>query len=124
MNYEFLKENAEAFLKNARDLFSKGVYQLVAFNCEQAVQLFLKYILAKKLGEFPKTHSLKRLFREVENFCPALKELAEEHITLVGDLEFAYIASRYYPAEFTHKEVSLMIEFAEKVKDLTNECLA
>jgi len=38
------------------ELFEKKVYNLSAFNLEQAAQLWLKYLIAKKLGEWPQTH--------------------------------------------------------------------
>ncbi len=59
MEYEFLKNNADEFLKNAEYLIEKKTYNLAAFNIEQAVQLYLKYLLTKKLESFQKRILLK-----------------------------------------------------------------
>ena len=69
---EFLRDNADAFLRNAEKLLEDGEFKLAAFNSEQAVQLYLKYLIGSKLGDFPKTHSLKRIFRDAGSLCPEL----------------------------------------------------
>ena len=83
MQADFLKERAEKFLKNAKDLFNKEEYDLSAFNLEQACQLFLKYYIFLKIGDFPKTHYLKRLIREVGKVYEKeedVEKLIEENI--------------------------------------------
>ena len=105
MEYEFLKKNADEFLKNAEYLIGRRVFNLAAFNIEQAVQLYLKYLLAKKIGEFPKTHSIKRLIFECSKFCRELEKILRENINTIGEIEVAYISSRYYPIEFLEDEV-------------------
>ncbi len=123
MEYEFLKRNADEFLKNAEYLIEKGIYNLAAFNIEQAVQLYLKYLLAKKIGEFPKTHSIKRLIAECSNFCRELETILKENINVVGEIEVAYIASRYYPIEFLENEVKNMLNVAVKIREVILRCL-
>lgn len=51
---DFLKERAEDFLANAKELIEKGVYPLAAFNLEQSLQLYLKYYLYLKLKNIQK----------------------------------------------------------------------
>ncbi|WP_338599100.1 HEPN domain-containing protein [Sulfolobus tengchongensis] len=41
----FLKERAEKFLITAEFNFQKGFYDLVLFNVEQYIQLYIKYLL-------------------------------------------------------------------------------
>ncbi len=123
MEYEFLKRNADEFLKNAKYLLNQGIYNLAAFNVEQAVQLLLKYLLAKKLGEFPKTHSIKRPIVEASSFCPKLAETLEEHVNVIGEIEVAYVTSRYYPMEFLESEVRNMLSVAEKIREEVEKCL-
>lgn len=59
------KERADAFLDTAVYNFENGRYDLAAFNIEQAVQLYVKTRLLKLLREFPRTHSLVTLLREL-----------------------------------------------------------
>ncbi len=120
---EFLRDNADAFLRNAEKLLEDSEFKLVAFNSEQAVQLYLKYLISSKLGDFPKTYSLKKLFRDTGSLCPKLFKLFEENTPLIGDMEFAYIGARCLPTEYTESEVRQMIQLALKVREIVNECL-
>ncbi len=49
---EIFRERAEGFLANAEELFSKGNYDLAAFNIEQYCQLIIKYYLLVKSGRY------------------------------------------------------------------------
>ena len=46
-------DRATMFLRAAYDDLEDDRFDLAAFHSEQAVQLTLKYILAKQLGHFP-----------------------------------------------------------------------
>lgn len=121
--FEFLKENASSFYRNAKYLYENGEYNLAAFNVEQAMQLMLKYLLAVKVGDFPRTHSLRRLFREVKDVCPELWRFYESHASVVGNIESAYIASRYYPIRFGKIEVEEMINTYVEFLKVLEKCL-
>ncbi len=54
---EILRRRAIEFLKTAEFLFSQKSFDLVAFHLGQFCQLYLKYALLRKVGDFPKTHS-------------------------------------------------------------------
>lgn len=101
---EFLKEKAEKFLETAKELYKKEYYDLCSFNIEEATQLFLKYSLWKSLGDFEKTHSIKRLILQYQKLSDKLEEvnkLLNKHEETINDLEVAYIESRYIPVVFT-----------------------
>ncbi|RLG39479.1 MAG: DNA-binding protein [Thermoproteota archaeon] len=121
--YEFLRKNADSFYRNAKQLLEQGEYNLAAFNLEQAMQLMLKYLLASRLGEFPRTHSLRRLFREIKDLCPRLWEFYEDNASVVGNVESAYIASRYYPVDFQEVEVREMLSAYEEFLEVLRGCL-
>ncbi len=115
---EILRRRSENFLKNAERLLEEGIYDLAAFNLQQAVELFLKYRLFLLLGEYPRTHSIKRLLREIGKTVGKEKEVERfmnENIDRISNLENAYITSRYIPTEFERKEVENMLEVARKV---------
>lgn len=112
---KFLQTRAGEFLENAKRLLSEGKYALAAFNFEQSAQLFLKYFLFNKLGDFPKTHSLKRLLRgtgEVTN-KRKIRAFMEKNADVLSNLENAYLTSRYFPVEFEEKEVENMKNFVQ-----------
>jgi len=107
---------AKAFLENAEQLYNRGLHDLAAFSLEQAVQLLLEYKLLLIAGSYPRTHSIRRLFRALIELTgdSDLESFHLENINIVGDLESAYIAARYLPVEFEKKEVENMLVFARK----------
>jgi len=114
------KEKADAFLDTAIYNFEKGRYDLAAFNIEQAVQLYIKTKLLELLGEFPRTHSLVTLLRELSRVFKEeeVERFRKENIGMLTKLSDVYITSRYYTREFYEEEVKELIEFAYKVKRL------
>lgn len=115
---DFLLKRAKSFLTNAHDLMKKEEYALAAFNFEQAAQLYLKFYLFLRLKDFPKTHSLSELLldlAEVYEKQEAIKKLREKNASVIGDLEQAYISSRYLPVEFWLPQVEKMGEFVEEL---------
>ncbi len=57
-----LKERSRKFKDAAEFHFSRGDYDLAAFNLEQSLQLLLKAKLLEGGVEFPKIHGLRRFF--------------------------------------------------------------
>jgi len=114
------KEKADAFLDTAIYNFEKGRYDLAAFNIEQAIQLYIKTKLLELLGEFPRTHSLVTLLRELSRVFKEeeVERFRKENIGMLTKLSDVYITSRYYTREFYEEEVKELIEFAYKVRRL------
>ena len=114
------KEKANAFLDTAIYNFEKGRYDLAAFNIEQAIQLYIKTKLLELLGEFPRTHSLVTLLRELSRVFKEeeVERFRKENIGMLTKLSDVYITSRYYTREFYEEEVKELIEFAYKVRRL------
>jgi HEPN domain-containing protein len=109
---ETIRERAEDFLRNARDLFDKGVYDLAAF-IEQYCQLILKYKLLVKTGTYPRTHSILRLIRELSKITREVETLLND-IVMLTKIEDAYIGSRYLPRRYERAEVEAMLRFVEE----------
>ncbi len=114
---EFLKKNALKFLEEAKEAFNRGDYNLTMFFVEQFFQLALKYLLYKKYGEFPKTHSLKMLFELTKD--NDLISYYKANLDLFRDIELAYIASRYLDIEYSEgvakSALNLAKDFAERL---------
>ena len=120
---EFLKKRAQKFYRNALELFEKGDYDLSAFNLEQALQLYLKYLIAKKLGEWPQTHYLDELIDKLSETYdrPEFKKYKEDNELFFDDLSDAYFQSRYYPKEYNKNLVSKLLEgFKNFIKFIEN----
>lgn len=118
---EFLKDRAERFLKNAFELFQKEEYDLSAFNLEQAVQLWIKYLLWVKIGDWPKTHYLSELVETLAKTYESeeILKFYQERELFFDDLSDAYFTSRYYPREYTKNSVSQLIKNTKEFLELT-----
>lgn len=114
---EFLKQKAESFLDDAKYDIQKKEWFLAAFHLEQTCQLYLKYYLFKELGDYPKIHPLETLLRELEKVYPEnkkeIEKIRQEKASVVGDLDQAYITSRYLPVEFNEFQVKEMLKFTQ-----------
>ncbi|MEM5791031.1 MAG: HEPN domain-containing protein [Candidatus Aenigmatarchaeota archaeon] len=116
---ELLKRRALDFLNNAKELFRKKIFDISSFNIEQFCQLYLKYKLFKKVGEFPKTHSIRDLLVELGKVSKKKNEIEKflkSNISVIKNLENAYITSRYIPIEFEELEVEEMLKFARNFR--------
>jgi len=111
---EFLKRNALKFLEEAKEAFSKNDYGFTMFFVEQFFQLSLKYLLYKKYGDFPKTHSLKTLFELTKDTI--LISYYRQNLDLLREIELSYIASRYMEIEYSKKIAERALLLAEDFK--------
>ena len=121
---EIIRRRAEAFLANAHHLLEIGEWDLAVFSLEQYCQLILKYKLLVKLGSYPRTHSLRRLIRELARVNHGLNTLVEdeENLHYIARLEEAYIASKYLPYSYEKKEAWSLYKFVlNKFKPLIDE---
>ena len=114
---EIIRKRAEAFLRNAQRLLEEGEYDLSVFSLEQYCQLLLKYKLLVKKGSYPRTHSIRRLIRELGVFNPKILELVNDvkKLHYIARLEEAYIASRYLPITYEENEAKDLLKFVLEV---------
>ena len=112
-----LKKRALKFLNNALRLIEEGEYDLAVFNLEQYCQLMLKYWLLLKKGSYPRTHSLRRLIRELGEADSRVLTLVEDvrNLHYIARLEEAYITSRYLPVEYEEAEAKDLVRFVVEV---------
>jgi len=126
---EFLKEKARKFYSNAKDLFKKGDYDLCAFNLEQSCQLYIKYLIAKKVGDWPKTHYLETLIKRLSEAYdkPEIYDYLLENELFFDDLTDAYFTSRYIPKVFSKSVAEKLIDgyknFLKFIEKTINEKL-
>ena len=117
---EVLRRRARAFLESAKADFNRGDYDLVLFHVEQFLQLYVKYLLYQSLGDYPKTHSLTRLLKDLKKVRQedVLKRFYDENLEMINLLEEAYITSRYLPREYDEEIARRALEFAEKALEV------
>ncbi|MCX7716147.1 MAG: HEPN domain-containing protein [Endomicrobia bacterium] len=112
----FLKRRATEFWQEAKRFFEEKKYNLSAFSLEQAVQLFLKYLIAKRTGEWPKIHYLGDLVKKLSEIeeDKEIYKFYEENALFFDDLSDAYFTTRYLPKEFDKNVVYSLIDSCEK----------
>lgn len=119
MKVDFLKNKAQAFFESGGEQIQKKRYFLAAFSFEQAAQLYLKYCLFMKLKDFPKIHGINELLKEIGkayNKKKQIESFLEENASVIGDLQQAYITSRYLPVDFNRYQVEKMQSFIKRLK--------
>ena len=117
---EILLRRAESFIKDALVDLNREDYDLAMFHIEQASQPVIKAKLLDLTGYFEKTHSLRRLLKDLSSVTKNedIENFIEENWSILRNLEFAYIASRYLPEEFRREEAEEGLEFYRKLRDL------
>lgn len=119
-----LKERSRKFKDAAEFHFSRGDYDLAAFNLEQSLQLLLKAKLLEGGVEFPKIHGLRRLFLMLGESIDKLekfKKFEARYSLEFASLEDAYITARYFPREFKKEELERLKKFVEEVEKFVEE---
>lgn len=120
---EKFKQRAGAFLDTVRYNLQNKTYDLAAFNVEQAVQLYVKTRLLELTGEFPRTHNLVVLLRQLSSVFKQkeVEEFVKNEMEALTKLADIYITARYYTREFYEAEVRNLFTFADKIKELLGD---
>lgn len=115
-----LLRRADAFIKDALEDLKREDYDLAMFHIEQACLLIIKAKLLDLTGYFEKTHSLRRLLKDLSIVFEKekIESFIEENWAALRNLEFAYIAARYLPEEFREEEVKEALELYEKLREM------
>jgi len=119
MKTDFLKNKAQIFFESGSEQIPKKRYFLAAFSFEQAAQLYLKYCLFIKLKDFPKIHEINELLKEISkvyNKKKKVENFLKENASVIGDLQQAYITSRYLPVDFNQYQVEKMRSFIKRLR--------
>ncbi|PSO03928.1 hypothetical protein B9Q04_19740 [Candidatus Marsarchaeota G2 archaeon BE_D] len=106
-----LGDRATMFLRAAYDDLEDNRFDLAVFHSEQAVQLTLKYVLAKQLGHFPHTHSLIESFESGELIRQDLYDLYKSKRYLIEVMSDAYI-DRYLPRSYSRETAEALVPCA------------
>ncbi|MGH7800368.1 MAG: HEPN domain-containing protein [Thermodesulfobacteriota bacterium] len=120
--FEFLKDRGLRFCDEARGDFEKGYYDFCLFHSEQMVQLLLKYLIAVKIDDFPRIHSISRLFKEVANlYGQGVMDFYRDNISIITALEEAYVGARYIDIEFDKEIAAQVLDFGERFLMMVEE---
>jgi HEPN domain-containing protein len=120
---KFLKERAFEFWEEGIKLFNEKKYNLSVFNIEQAIQLWIKYLIGIKIGDWPKTHYFSELVESLSDVYKSKKvvDFYKNNEIFFNNLEDAYFTSRYFPKVFSENTVSQLIENSKKFIKITEK---
>jgi len=89
------------------------------FFVEQSLQLYLKYLIYKRIGDYPKTYNLKILFDNLNRLINK-SEFISENEEIIDLLTTSYIESRYTMMEYSKKSAEISLKFLDKFKEKFN----
>lgn len=113
---EIFLKRGNNFLEGAKERFQKDDWDLTCFMAEQSVQLISKAIILEKGGEFPKTHSIRKLFALLYQLTER-EEFKYDRKSLLF-LESAYLNSRCFSFIYEKEDAEEAIKIAEEIKKI------
>ncbi|MGC8848924.1 MAG: HEPN domain-containing protein [Candidatus Bathyarchaeia archaeon] len=99
-------------------MLNRGFYDLAVFNSEQASKLYLKATLLELVGDYPKTHSIITLLRELKRIDEGVEGFIAENREGLHFPEDSYLTSRYLIKEFDGEDGGYLASPAGKVVSL------
>lgn len=124
-NEEFnnMMEKSRRFLLNAERNLEDGFIDIGAFSANQSLELYLKALMLKELGDYPHTHDLKNLLRnllEVSNQSVKKKidQLLKEKSLILSLIQDAYLTARYFSISYSADDLKEMISSIKEIKGL------
>ncbi len=117
LSFELLKKRALSFFRNAQSDYEHGEYDLVLFHVEQSIQLYSKYLLYRRIGDYPNTHSIIKLLKDVAKVYAyeELNRFMNNNLEALYLLEEAYISSRYLPREYDLDIAARILKLGENI---------
>jgi len=109
---EYLRGRLLGSLGQCGTILKGGRFDLAAFHAEQALQLALKYLLARDYGHYPHTHDLRDLFELLKEKRPEVWDFYLANRYAVEILVDAYVGARYLPRSYRADVVKHLVEVA------------
>lgn len=122
---EVLRRRYAEFLEEARSALNRGFYDVACFLAEQSLQLYLKYVLLRVIGDYPRTHSARTLLGEISRALGSveLEEFSRANRARLSALEDAYMMARYFVKEYTREDAEDMIRLVEEVVSIVGRAV-
>ena len=95
-------EKSRRFLLNAERNINEGFIDIGAFSVNLSLEIYLKALLLKESGDFPHTHDIKILLRNLADLSNVdvkkkIELLLKEKGLVLSLIQDAYFTSRYFP---------------------------
>ncbi len=123
--FKYLIEKSRRFYESSIMQNERGFYDLVAFSLEQSLQLYLKAYILKLGGDYPRTHSIRRLLDFIYELTKhnKIKDILQKYSVELALLEDVYITSRYIAREFRQEEVNRLRNVIDEVFEVVGEAV-
>lgn len=120
---EVLRRRSLGFLDGARVALERGSYDIACFLAEQSLQLYLKSVLLEVVGDYPRTHSVRRLLGELRDVLGSkvLRDFIKANRARLSNLEDAYLMARYFVKEYVKEDAEDMVKLVEEVMRVVGE---
>lgn len=80
---------------------------------------YIKYLLFRRLGDFPKTYSLIYLLRVLNQIVnDRLSRFINDNLEMIHFLEEAYMSSRYLPRTYDRTIAERVMKFSEEILEV------
>ena len=115
-------EKSRRFLINAERNLEEGFIDIGAFSANQSLELYLKAILLKESGDYPHTHDIKNLLRNLldlsnENVRKKIELILKEKSLVLSLIQDAYLTSRYFSTSYSSDDLKEMISVTKYIKE-------
>jgi len=119
-----LRRRARSLLKHAYIYLNDGDFDLACYNCQQALELYLKSIIYELFSEEVKTCSLRELFEKLYEKLRStgrvrdaelVESLVENYKNAISGLECANIDARYGMKPYDRRDAINSIEAVEQI---------
>lgn len=103
---ELLRKRSLEFLIEAEHALRRGSYDVACFLAEQSLQLYLRHVLLKVVGDYPRTHSIRHLLGEVARVAGSreVEDFMRRNRARLLALEDAYLMARYFTREYGRED--------------------
>jgi len=118
-----LRRSSEEFLHQAEASLCSGAYDTVAFLAEISLQLYLKSVLLKAVGDYPRTHSIRALLSEISKHLGRkdVEDFVRANRARLIALEDAYFTARYSTSQFTQEDAEDAVKLVKEVLELVRK---
>ncbi len=120
--YNNMLEGSRRFLISAERNLQEGFIDVGAFSANQSLELFLKAMLLKELGDFPHIHDLKVLLQNLAELASGAKKekimlLLKEKSIMLSTIQDSCIMSRYFNTTYSEEDLRSIIQFINQIKE-------
>ena len=116
-------EKSRRFLLNAETNINERFIDIGAFSVNQSLEIYLKALLLKESGDYPHTHDIKILLRNLADISNVgvkkkLQLLLKEKSLVLSLIQDAHLTSRYFSTSYYSDDVNEMISVVKQIKEI------